>query len=66
MKPVLKTSGIGRWIGGSAGRDAGHHDHLMHQMAARGFRNILRVALVALVFALIQMLLFQQVCNQGL
>ena len=66
MKPALKTSGIRGWLGGPAARGDGLNDHLMHQMAARGFRNILRVALVALVFALIQMLLFQQVCNQGL
>jgi len=39
---------------------------LVRQMSARGFRNILQVVVLAFVFALIQMIVLQRVCNTGM
>lgn len=46
-------------------RSVGDND-LVHQMTARGFRHILQVVVLALVFAVVQMGLLQRVCNDGM
>jgi len=47
-------------------RSGARHDHLMHQMVTRGFRNIFCGAVVVFIFALLQVFLFQRICNRGM